>query len=122
MIVEIKRLFRSIGFRFDAMAAFLMCQHHGVDLNELDKIPSKELSPSWVWAAHRSYCIEKNKRSLSYEKITKIISRMRKDEWDRITEAMLATRAPDGDDKKKVQPGTISSSQDGQPEYVRTIS
>ena len=45
MIVEIKRRFRqAIGFRFDAMAAFLMCQHHGVDLR-CTVIPAQRGNP-----------------------------------------------------------------------------
>lgn len=113
MIVKIQRAFRVIGFRFDAMAAFLMCQHHGVDLDGLDKIPKDEYTLSWVWSAHRSFCMLQYKKPLSYDKMKKFIAGMRKSEWDQIINAMSSTINEGGGDKKKVQPGMNSLSQDG---------
>ena len=112
MIVEIKRLFKAVGFRFDAMAAFLMCQHHGVDLDSLDKIPKDEYTLSWIWSAHRSYMILKVKRPMSFDHMKRFVARMRKSEWDQIIEAMTVT-SNQGEGKKKVQPGVNSLSQDG---------
>ena len=116
MIVKIKRRFRNaVGFRFDAMAAFLLCQHHGVDLNGLDTIPKDKYLPSWIWSAHRSYCMDKARKPMSYDKMMHFVDRMRKYEWDIILNAMTSTRGPDsGDDKKKVQHGMNSSSEGGE--------
>jgi len=113
MIVKINRRFRVIGFRFDAMAAFLMCQQYGVDLNKLDTIPKAEYTPSWVWSAHRSYCMWQYKKPMTYSKMKVFISRMRKSEWDAIINGMSSASAPESDDKKKVQTGMNSSQQDG---------
>jgi len=118
MVVEIKRRFtlKPIGFRFDAMAAFLMCEQHGVDLNSMDKIPKEEYVSSWVWCAHKSFCVMRYRRPMTYDKMKKFISRMRKTEWDLLLANMVATRAPETDDKKKVQPGENSSLPDGKQE------
>ena len=113
MIVEIKKRLRTVGFRFDAMAAFLMCQHHGVDLDSLDNIPKDQYTITWVWSAHRSYMILKVKKPLSYQAMTKFIEGMKKSEWDKIIAAMTETSNKTEGDKKKVQPGMNSSSQDG---------
>ena len=113
MIVKINRRLRVIGFRFDAMAAFLMCQQHGVDLNKLDSIPKEEYTPSWVWSAHRSYCMLQYRKPMTYNKMKVFISRMRKSEWDAIIEGMSLASAPESNNKKKVQTGENSSSQDG---------
>lgn len=110
MVVEIKKRFRRpVGFRFDALAAFLLCQHHGVDLNTMDKIPPGEYVSSWVWSAHRSYCMLRYKEPMRYEKMKRYIARMRKTEWDGLLKAMTSVKAEGGDDKKKVQLGTTSS-------------
>ena len=119
MIARIKRpLRRSVGFRFDAMAAFLMCQQHGVDLDGLDSIPRGEYVTSWVWNGHKSYCIYGHKKPMEYDKMKRFISHIRKSDWDSILEAMVKTQSPkgEGNDKKKVQPGTSFSSPDGKQE------
>jgi hypothetical protein len=117
MIVEIKRRFRrAVGFRFDAMAAWLLCQHHGVDLDGMDNIPKEEYVTSWVWSAHRSFCMLRYRKPIPYERMKVFIARMRKSEWDILLKAMVIARAPEGGDKKKVQPGENSSSQDGSQE------
>jgi len=120
MVVEIKRRFRlhPVGFRFDAMAAWLMCQQYGIDIDGMDKIPKDEYSDSWVWSAHVSFCILKKPhpwRYMTYKKMKCFIARMRKSEWDMLLAAMAAVRATD-DDKKKAQPGGNSLSQDGKPD------
>ena len=117
MIVEIKRrLRRAVGFRFDAMAAFLMCQHHGVGLDKLDDIPKTEYTISWVWSAHRSFCMLRYRKPMSYQAMKRFVARMRKSEWDAVLEAMVSTGTPKDDGKKKVQHGENSSSQDGRQE------
>jgi len=115
MIAEIKRRFRkTVGFRFDAMAVFLVCQQHKVDLSELDKIPKEIYLNSLIWSAHRSYCIDKNRITLTDCKgMERFVNRLRKKEWDIIIEAMLSARSEVEGDKKKVQPGMNSLSQDG---------
>jgi len=114
MTVEIKRRFRrAIGFRFDALAAWLLCQQYGVDLNTMDQIPKKEYTSSWVWSAHRSFCLQEYEKPKTYGWMKIFISRLRKSEWDLILETMSVTRAPESGDKKKVQPGENSLSQDG---------
>jgi hypothetical protein len=95
------------------MAAWLLCQQYGIDLNSMDSIPKEEYVSSWVWAAHRSFCMMRYRKPMSYEWMKRFISRMRKSEWDIILKAMTDTRAPESEDKKKVQPGENSSSQDG---------
>ena len=122
MIIELKR-WRKVGFRFDALAAWLLCEQHGVDLNEMDKIPKEEYLSSWVWSAHRSWCMfERMKDRYSYKQMKRFIDHMPKKEWDMIIETMSKSRAPES--KKKVDPkhGTSSSSQVGEPEYVKTTS
>lgn len=117
MTVEIKRRFRrAIGFRFDAMAAFLMCQYHSVDLDALDTIPKSEYTASWVWSAHKSFCMLRYKKPMPYEKMKRFILRMRKSEWDAILDAMITTKSPEGNSKKKVQNGENYLSQDGRQE------
>lgn len=114
MEVELKRLFRKVGFRFDSMAAWLMCQEFKVDLDSMDKIPQDDYLPSWVWSAHRSYSMDRYKKPMSYDKMKVFIAKMRKSEWDKIIQAMIATRAPESTDKKKVPTGMNSSSRDGE--------
>jgi len=116
MIVKIKRRLKTIGFRFDAMAAFLMCQQYGVDLNTIDTIPKEEYTPSWVWSAHRSFCMWQYKKPLSYDKMKGFIARMRKAEWDKLLEGMAVSSTPQTEDKKKVQAGMNSSQQGGKQE------
>ena len=106
-----------MGFRFDALAAWLMCEQHRVDLSEMDKIPSDDYLPSWVWSAHRSYCMfERTKDRYDYEGMKKFINCMPKSDWDKIIECMRSTKAPES--KKKVDPkhGANSSSPGGVPE------
>jgi len=113
MVVEIKRRFRHpVGFRFDALAAFLLCQQWGVDLNTQDKIPKDEYVSSWVWSAHRSFCMLRYKEPMPYERMKRFIDRMRKVEWDALLRAMTKVGG-ESDDKKKAQPGGNSSLQDG---------
>ena len=102
MIVELKKRFRIVGFRFDAMAALLMCQQHKAELDELDKIPKDDYLPSWIWSAHRSYCMLNYKKpGYTYEQMKKFIDAMRKSEWDKLLKAMNSVKAP-ADGKKKV--------------------
>jgi hypothetical protein len=117
MILTIKKPFRrTVGFRFDAMAAWLLCQYWGVDLNGMDKIPADEYVSSWVWSAHRSYSMQRYRKPvLTHEQMKRYINRMRKTEWDQLLQAMTSSKAPETD-KKKVEPGQSSSSQDGQQE------
>jgi len=53
---------------------------------------------------------------MSYDRMKRFISVIRKSEWDKILAAMVATKTPDGGDKKKVQAGQNSLSQDGRQE------
>ena len=117
MVVEIKRRFRHpVGFRFDALAAFLLCQQWGVDLNTQDKIPRDEYVSSWVWSAHRSFCMLRYREPMTYKKMIRFINRMRKAEWDMLLKAMTEVKVDETDDKKKVQLGQNSSSPDGRQE------
>jgi hypothetical protein len=117
MTVEIKRRFRkTVGFRFDALAVFLLCQQYNIDIEGLDKIPKKEYVNSWCWCAYRSFCTRNyHKPVYSYEQMKRFIDNLRKKEWDLILDSMVAARAPDskGEDKKKVEPGLNSLQQDG---------
>jgi len=123
MIIVLKKRFRDIGFRFDALAAWLMCQHHGVELNEMDKIPPDDYLPSWVWSAHRSWCMfaRVNDR-YDYEGMKIFINRMPKSDWDKIIDCMRSTKAPESKKKVEAKHGASSSSQVGVPEYVKTTS
>lgn len=118
MILVLKRPLRSVGFRFDALAVFLMCQHYGIDLSEMDRIPKSEYTTSWVWSAHRSYRMWMRKKDqLNRKQAERFISKLRKSEWDDMTAAMLAGQGESkGDSKKKVSTGTTSLSQDGRQE------
>jgi len=124
MIVVFKKRLRDVGFRFDALAAWLMCQQHGVDLSDMDKIPVEEYLPSWIWSAHRSWCMFKRVNDrYDYKGMQKLIENMPKKEWDQIIECMRSTKAPES--KKKVtavKHGVSSSSLAGVPEYVKTTS
>ena len=124
MIIVLKKRFRKVGFRFDALAAWLMCQQHGVDLNEMDKIPPDEYLASWVWSAHRSWSMFARKRDVyDYKGMKCYIERMQKSEWDKVIKAMSSSRAPESKKKAEaVNHGTTSLSQDGGPEYAKTIS
>lgn len=100
MTVEFKRLFRIIGFRFDALSVLLLCQHFSIDLSEIEKIPAAEYIPAWCWCAHRSYQMYKRKKDkLTLIKTKKFIARMRKEEWDRMLEAIHSTQVS----KKKAE-------------------
>lgn len=118
MVIEIKRRFRfrAVGFRFDAMAAWLMCQQHGVDLDSMDKIPKEEYVSSWIWSAHRSFCMMRYRQPMAYEKMKQFIARMRKWEWDRLITEMTTVKTSETEDKKKEQPGEDSLSTDGKQE------
>ena len=110
MIIELKRWWRIVGFRFDAQAAFLLCEQFGVDLSDMDKIPKEEITPAWVWSAHKSYCMQKyRKPRYAYKQMKKFIGLMPKAEWDLLLDAMYNTRGPAGKaDEKKKQHGTNS--------------
>jgi len=115
MIAEVGR-WRKRGFRFDALSVFLLCEQHGVALEDIDKIDKQEYIPSWVWCAYRSYCMYHYHRPrMSYERMKKFINQMPKGDWDKIVIAMASTRGPEGkNDKKKVSDGTKSSLPDGE--------
>jgi hypothetical protein len=105
-----------MGFRFDVLSVYLLSMQHGVDLNSLDKIDKDEYVPSWLWCAYRSWCMFKyRKPRVSYLRMKAFMDNMRKSDWDKITEVMRGSSGPAGKagDKKKVQHGTISLSQDG---------
>ena len=110
MTIELKRWWRTVGFRFDAQAAFLMCEQFGVDLSDMDKIPKDEITPAWIWNAHRSHSMQRYKKPLySYQSMKKFIGLMPKSEWDLILEAMYKSRGPEGDTgEKKKQHGNSS--------------
>ena len=115
MVVEIKRRFRRpVGFRFDAMAAFLLCQHWGVDLNSMDKIPADEYLSSYLWCAHRSFCMMRYSKPIvrNVERMKWFIDNLRKTEWDVIIKAMTDAKG-EGGDKKKVPAGENFSPPDG---------
>lgn len=129
MQTKIKSGIRKIGLRFDAHAVLLLCEHHGVDISELDTIDKNEYFPSFVWCAYRSYRIYQNKRwHLPYKKMKKILASLRMSEYNKINRAMVQAAPPKdegekGDDEsKKKQPGMTSSSLDGEPVYVKTTS
>jgi len=116
-MLELRRRWRTIGFRFDALAVFLMCQHKGIELDELDTIPKAEYTSLWVWSAHRSYQMWRRRKDLLTLSATeKFVSTMPKKEWDEMLAVMLSTQPKGGDDKKKVPAGVNSLSQDGKPE------
>jgi hypothetical protein len=123
MIVVVKIRFRRVGFRFDALAAWLLCQQYGVDLDEMDKIPPEEYIFSWLWSAHRSFSMfNRKKDKYNYEGMKRFIGRMPKNEWDRVLEAINSTKAPASKKKASHKRGVTSSSLAGVPEYVRTNS
>jgi len=102
MLVELKRWGRKVGFRFDAQAAMLMCEQFGVELSDMDKIPAEEATAAWVWNAHKSYCMRKFRRPrYNYRQMKRFIGLMPKQEWDRMLEAMLTSRGPEGESEKK---------------------
>jgi len=57
--------------------------------------------------------MQQYKKSMTYSKMKMFIAMMRKSEWDTIIKGMSSSSAPETDDKKKVQAGMNSSSQDG---------
>jgi hypothetical protein len=114
--VEIKRRFRSVvGFRFNALAGYLLCQHWGVDLNSMDKIPADEYLSSYLWCAHRSFSMMRYRKPVirTPERMKCWIENLRKNKWDVIVKAMTEAKGEAGDDKKKVPVGQNSSPQDG---------
>ena len=110
MIAEIGR-WRKKGFRFDALSVFLLCQQHGIELDQIDSIDKREYIPSWIWCAYKSWCMFRYQRPrMSYDAMKRFISRMHKADWDKVMEAMTASRGPEGKtDKKKALDGTTSS-------------
>lgn len=110
MIVELKRWWRVVGFRFDAQAAMLLCEQFGVDLSDMDKIPKDEITPAWIWNAHKSYSMQKyRKPRYGYKRMKIFIEVMPVKEWTLMMEAMLRSRGPEGKaDEKKKQHGTSS--------------
>lgn len=118
MVVEIKHRFtlRPVGFRFDAQSVFFLCQQWDVDLGTIDNIPPGEYVDSWVWCAHRSYCLPRLWKPISYPKMRQYIANLKKSEWDMILKAMTESRSQGEGDKKKVEAGEISSSLDGRQE------
>jgi hypothetical protein len=129
MTTQIKTGIRTVGLRFDAHAVLFLCEMHGVDIGEQDKIDREEYFPSFVWCAYRSYMTNKNRTwHISYKKMRKILAKLRMSEYHKIDEAMRKAapprdkEGPGEDDSKKKQHGMTSSSLDGGPEYVKTIS
>ena len=119
MIAKVRRRYRrEVGFRFDALSVFLLCQQWGVDLDGMKDIPRDAYVSSWVWNAHRSYCMYQYKKPLftTHDKMRWYIDRLSKKDWDIIVKAMVESRPPDSDDKKKVNHGENSLSQDGRQE------
>ena len=105
-----------LGFRFDALSVFLLCEQHKVDLEQIRTINPDEYVSSWVWNAYKSWCMYQYKKpKISYEGMKTFIMRMPKGEWDKLIKAMMESRRPESEnnDKKKVQPGMTSLSQDG---------
>jgi len=127
MVAKVKAGWRKIGFRFDAYSVLLLCEMHGIDISELDKIDKDEYLPSWTWCAYRSYQARRNRRyHISYKRMRKILARLRMDAYRAINNAIVKA-SPDKEEttssnKKKVQDGTTSLSQDTAPEYEKTIS
>ena len=113
MTVEIGKRFHKVGFRFDALSVYLLCEQYGVDLNTMNDIPKDEYVVSWCWSAHRSYCLKNYRKAKRLVWMRRFINDLRKTEWDKIIKTMTEVRGEGGDDKKKVQPGMNSSSQDG---------
>ena len=112
MLVELRR-WRKVGFRFDALAAYMMCEQHGVDLDEIEKIPQTEVRPSWIWNAHKSYCMRKYRRPrFTYNQMKRYIGTMQQRDYEKLLEAMMSKE----ESKKKVQNGQKCSLQDGNTE------
>ena len=107
MLAELKRWHGVVGFRFDALAAKLLCEQYGVDLDGMDKIPKEEYVAAWVYNAHKSYCMHKYRRpKYDFKGMKKFLAGMRKQEWDgEILPAMYASRGPEGEAQKKKLPG-----------------
>lgn len=115
METTIKSGLRTIGLRFDAHAVLYVCEMHGVDIGDLDKI-GDEYYPSYVWCAYRSYQTYRNRRyRLSYKRMKHILAKMRVSEYTKMNEAMAKAAAPadkEAKGNKKKAHGKTSSSQD----------
>jgi hypothetical protein len=106
MTVELKRWFKTVGFRFDALAVMLMCEQYGIELSDLDEIPQADYTAAWCYNAHRSYQMKRYKKPLikGVTAMKKFIAVMPKDEWDnKVLPAMVKSQGPagDGGEKKK---------------------
>lgn len=100
MEVVINHWFRKIGFRFDAMAAFLLCQEKGIDLNEIDTLNGQELILGWTYNAHVSYMMIRYRKPLSYKKYVHIRGKLLASKWEKVLKTMQESSV--GDEKKKV--------------------
>lgn len=106
MIAELKRWFRTIGFRFDAMAVMLMCEQYGIELSELDQIPQTDYMTTWCLNAHKSYQLKRYRKPIikTMRQMQYVIDSMQKKEWETVMlPAMVKSRGPEGDggEKKK---------------------
>jgi hypothetical protein len=124
MIARVRKGFRRIGFRFDALSVLLLCEKYDIEIDQLDKIPKSEYLTAWMWCAHRSYRLRQNRRTwIGFNKMKRIGERMRMSDWRAINEAMVKASPPAGDsDKKKEQPGMTSTSQGTGQDYVSSSS
>lgn len=121
MVTKIKAGLRRIGLRFDALSVLLLCEMHGIEIHELDKIDRLEYLPSWSWCAYKSYQIRSNRRiHINYKKMKRLLAGLRMSEYRKINETIMNVTPKDEkgnarktEDSKKKQPGRISSSQDG---------
>jgi len=106
MITTVKAGWRKIGFRFDALSVLLLCEMYEIEINELDKIDSKQYLPSWTWCAHRSYQMRRNRRvHIQYPKMQRLLAGLRMNEHRKIEEAILRVTPKDKDGNIKKVPG-----------------
>ncbi len=63
LVLKLKTGFfkRKVGFRFDMLSWFLVCDMNGKELHEMGDIPQEQLLTDMLFASYKSYCVEHQK-------------------------------------------------------------
>lgn len=99
MEVIINHWFKRIGFRFDALAAFLMCQQFDIDLNDIDKMDPRDAVLGWTYNAYVSYMMQRYRKPMSYKKYIRIRGGITQKKWEKVISTMQ--KANETGEKKK---------------------
>lgn len=104
---------RDVGFRFDMLSWWLVCDLNGKELHEMGDIGQEQLLTDMLYAAYKSYCIAHNQRVKYPKSLTKRwADEMTNRDAKRFVDVMLSSKmfgksvSEWGEQQKKRSPGT----------------